>query len=172
MARVTFEVRTPSQHLSTTCQASLVMDSPHLQYSMQSQRVRTNSNLSAHSVDNRGGIRKRSSERSRSVSASQADRLQQLVLEQSNEAGFQSIPTTSGIQWITPQHSPQPHSIFPESSIEPFPAWTVPTPPRSDSGVPTVSVDATDDPTTTGISASQDFTFAQSTTSAEMRCER
>jgi len=147
------------------------MDSLYFQSSPQLQRVRTNSNLSVNSIDNRGAIRKRITERSRdrSVSATQVDRLQQLALEQPSPADVSSLPSTTGIHWITPEHSPQSQALYLEPSIEPFPTWTVPTPPRSDSGVPTVSIDANEEPVTTGISASADFQYAQPTTSAEMR---
>lgn len=147
------------------------MDSPHLQSAAQPYRMRTNSNLSVHSVDNRGAIRKRSNERSRdrSVSASQVERFNQLALEQSTQADVHSLAAASGIQWITPQHSPQHQPLFLEPSIEPFPTWSVPTPPRSDSGIPTLAIDVTEEPVTTGISTSTDFHFDQPTTSAEMR---
>ena len=147
------------------------MDSPHLQSSTYPQRVRTNSNLSVNSASYPGGIRKRSTSRSRAISTSQADRLQQLALDDPDQADFQSGPPVSaGLQWITPQHSPQPHIFSEPSNVEPFPQWTVPTPPRSDSGVPTLSVDASEDPATTGVSSSQSFNFeTQPTTSAEMR---
>ena len=145
------------------------MDSPHLQSSDQLRRMRTNSNLSVHSVDNRGAIQKRSLSRSRCVSTSQADRFHQLSLEPSVHAGGNSIPPTSiGPQWLTPQHSPQP-PIFSDHSVEPFPQWTVPTPPRSDSGLPTVSVDANEEPVSTGISSTHDFSYEQPTASADMR---
>ena len=145
------------------------MDSPLLQSSNPLLRMRTTSNLSVHSVDSRGAIRKRSLSRSRSVSTSQLDRLHQLAVEQSTQPNGSAPPPTSiAPQWLTPQHSPQPHD-FPEPSVETFPQWTVPTPPRSDSGVPTVSVDVNEVPVTTGISSSHDFTFDQPTASAEMR---
>ena len=145
------------------------MDSPHLQTSNILQRMRTSSNLSVHSVDNRGAIHKRNSSRSRSISASQLDRLHQLALEQSNQPNGSAPPPTSiAPQWLTPQHSPQPQ-VFSESAAEPFPQWTVPTPPRSDSGLPTVSVDSNEVPVTTGISSSHDFNFDQPTASADMR---
>jgi hypothetical protein len=150
------------------------MDSPPLQSSVHHpQRVRAASNLSFQAIDSHGAIRKRTAERVRSISASHADRLHQLALEQAAEVDSHCLPPppppTTGIRWITPQHSPEPNAVFSEQHIEPFPAWTVPTPPRSDSGVPTVSVDANEDPVTTGISAPTDFLFDQPTTSAEMR---
>ena len=132
--------------------------------------MRSNSNLSVHSVDSRGAIRKRSLSRSRPLSSTQTERLHQYALDQANQVNsIPSFPPTSvGTSWITPQQSPQPH-VFPDSGVEPFPQWTVPTPPHSDSGVPSVSVDANEEPVTTSISASQNFTFAQPTTSSEMR---
>jgi len=147
------------------------MDSPHFQSTSYPQRVRTDSNLSVQSIDNRGAIRKRSTERprDRSVSASHTDRLYQLALEQSSQTDASVNSSTTGLQWITPEHSPQPQSLFAEPSLEPFPTWTVPTPPRSDSGVPTVCVDVSDKPAVTGISVSTSFRFDQPTTTAEMR---
>ena len=148
------------------------MDSPLLQSSNPLQRMRTSSNLSVHSINNRGAIRKQSLSRSRSISTSQLERLHQLAVEQSNHPNSTAPPPTSiAPQWITPQHSPQPQ-VFSEPSVEPFPQWTVPTPPRSDSGLPTVSVDSNEVPVTTGISSSQDFNFDQPTASAEMRSVR
>lgn len=148
----------------------MAMDSPSLQPSSHLQRMRTSSNLAVHSpVDSRGAVRKRTSSRHRSVSTSQVDRLHQFALGQSNHTNNNPPPPNSlGPQWITPQHSPQPQ-VFSEPSIEPFPQWTVPTPPRSESGLPTVSVDANDEPVTTGISSTQDFNFEHPTASAEMR---
>ena len=145
------------------------MDSPRLQSSHPLQRMRTTSNLSVHSIDNRGAVQKRTLQRTRSVSTSQADRLHQLALQQGNLGDNNPLPPTSiAPQWITPQHSPQPQ-IFSEPPVEHYHHWTVPTPPRSDSGLPTVSVDANEVPVTTGISSTQDFNFDQPTASAEMR---
>lgn len=122
------------------------------------------------SVDSKGAIRKRSASRYRSISTSQAERLYQLAfLEQSKQAEASPLPpTTVGPQWNTPQHSPQPQ-LFSEPLPEPFPLWTVPTPPRSDSGVPSVSIETNEIPVTTEISAPQHFDFQQPTASAEMR---
>lgn len=134
--------------------------SPHLQ-----SRFRSSSNLSA--INHRGAIQKRCGERTRSISASQADRLHQLALQQSSLP--EAPPVLSNLQWLTPQQSPQPLQVFSEPlSIEHFPVWTAPTPPRSDSGVPSVSVDASEDPATTGITVSPDFQYEQPT---EMRYE-
>ena len=148
------------------------MDSPHLQSLSQPQRVRTNSSLSVHSsVDHQEAIRKHTnSKRFWSISASQADRLHSLALHQPSQG--ESRPVFSSLQWLTPQQSPQPQPVFSSepSSIEPFPTWTAPTPPRSDSGVPSVSADASEDPALTGITVSQEYQFEQPTTSAEMRC--
>lgn len=145
------------------------MDSPHLQSTHPLQRMRTTSNLSVHPIDKRGAIQKRTLQRARSVSSSQAERLHQFALDQASQGDSNSFqPTSIAPQWITPQHSPQPQ-IFSETPIDHFPQWTVPTPPRSDSGVPTVSVDANEVPVTTGISSTEDFNFEQPTTSAEMR---
>ncbi|KAK1056929.1 hypothetical protein LTR74_014527 [Friedmanniomyces endolithicus] len=160
------------------------MDSPYLHFaSQQPQRLRTNSNLSVHShshshsiADQRGAIRKPSLDRSRSVSTSQVDRLQQLALgpdDPLSTSDLRTLPSnttaSSAFHWITPRHSPQPQAYFPhQQSIEAFPTWSVPTPPPSDSGRPHVSVDASDEGATTGISTSQPgFVFDQPT-SAEM----
>lgn len=145
------------------------MDSPQLQSTHPLQRMRTTSNLTVHSVNGRGAIQKRTLSRARSVSTSQAERLHQLALDQSDHHTLP--PTSIAPQWITPQHSPQPQ-LFSEPPIDHYPQWTVPTPPRSDSGVPTVSVDANEVPVTTGISSTQDFNFEQPTASAEMRFVR
>ena len=148
------------------------MDSPYLQSHSSSdlQRMRSNSNLSVHSVDSRGAIRKRSSSRSRPLSSTQAERLHQYALDQANRADSISsfVSPSIGTNWITPQQSPQPH-VFSNTGVEPFPQWTVPTPPHSESGVPSVSIDANEEPVTTTISTSQDFAFAQPTASSEMR---
>ena len=147
------------------------MDSPHLQSSSSHlHRMRTNSNnLSVYSsVDSRGAVRKRGQpqSRTRSVSTSQAERLRHLAVE---HADIRPLPPTSlPPQWLTPQSSPQPQ-IFAEPTIESFPQWTVPTPPRSDSGIPSLSVDANEETITTGISAHHDFRFEQQSTAADMR---
>jgi len=149
------------------CCARVIMDSPHLQSSPRLPRFRTNSSLSVHSaVDDRGAIRRRSSARARSVTNAQADYLEQLSLGPPNPIDAQA---SFGLQWLTPQQSPQPQTILSESGLEPFPTWSVPTPPRSDSGVPTVCIDANDEPVTTGISVSPELHFEQPATSAEMR---
>lgn len=148
------------------------MDLPLLQSTNSLLRMRTNSNLSLHPVDYRGAIRKPSLSRSRSVSTSQLDRLHQSAIEQSHYSNSSTTPPTSiASQWLTPQHSPQPQVVS-EPTLETFPQWTVPTPPRSDSGLPTVSFDADEVPVTTGISSSLDFSFDQPTASAEMRFVR
>jgi hypothetical protein len=145
------------------------MDSPFTQSSIHFQRMRAHSNLSVHSADSRGGIRKRTPSLSRSTSNSHLDRLYQLALEQSNSSDASGAALTSAAHWLTPQASPQPH-VFSDTQVEPFPEWTVPTPPRSDSGLPTVSVDANEVPVTTGISCTVDYPFDQQpTASAEMR---
>lgn len=147
------------------------MDSPFLQSRpVDLQRMRAGSNISLHSVDGRGAIRKRSPSRSRALSSAQAERLHQYALEQANQVTDISpfTPTSLGSNWITPQHSPQPQ-VYSSTAVEPFPQWSVPTPPHSESGVPIVSIDPNEEPTTTSISASSDFAFAQATTSTEMR---
>lgn len=148
------------------------MDSPYLQSHQSAsdlQRMRSGSNLSVQSLDNRGAIRKRSWSRPRQLSSAQVERLHQYALDQANQANgafFQS--NAIGNSWITPQQSPQPQG-FTDSGIEPFPQWTVPTPPHSDSGVPSVAIDANEEPVTSTVSTSQDFSFSQPTASAEMR---
>ncbi len=145
------------------------MDSPISQTSSQLQRMRTHSNLSLHSTDNRGAIRKRTPSFSRSVSNAQVDRLYQYALEQSNAAESCGVSLTSAPHWLTPQSSPQPQ-VFQDSHVEPFPQWSVPTPPRSDSGLPTVSIDTNEVSVTTGISPHSDFIYHhQPTAAAEMR---
>lgn len=154
------------------------MDSPSLQSTTTAaahpSRARAYTSFSAQStVNKRGAIQKRTADndRNRSISVSQADRLYRLAAEQ--QANFEHpVPSTAGggIQWITPQHSPQPQPFTSEQLIEPFPQWTAPTPPRSDSGIPSLSVDSNEEPVTTGISVAPEFAFDHpSSTSAEMR---
>ena len=145
------------------------MDSPISQTSTQLQRMRTHSNYSVRSIDHRGAIRKRTPSSSHSVSTTQADRLYQFALEQTNAAESCGVSLTSAPHWLTPQSSPQPH-IFPETHIEPFPQWSVPTPPRSDSGLPNVSIDTDEVPVTATISPNPEYIYHQQpTTAAEMR---
>lgn len=153
------------------------MDSPSLQSTcINPNRIRSQSSFSTtSSINARGAIQKRSShaDRSRAISVSQAEKLLQYAAEQSSQADLEHpIPTSTalgGIQWLTPQHSPQPQSFTAEPSLEPFPQWTAPTPPRSESSFPTVSIDCNDEPVTTGISVAPDFAFEQPSVSAEMR---
>lgn len=150
------------------------MHSPLVQAAHQ-QRLRGNSIHPLQAINNHGAVRKRTlSGRSRSDSASHAQRLHNLLaVDQSPDSTSHAVPPpTSGLRWPTPQHSPQPQPIFADPSVEPFPTWTVPTPPRSDSGIPIVSVDANDEPVRTSIRASNGFQFEQPTTSAEMRSAR
>lgn len=149
------------------------MDSPLLQsVAQQPSRVRAHSTYNASStVDKHGAIHKRSNtDRNRSISTSQADRLYRLAAEQTDlsqaDINQDSIaPSSVGIQWITPQHSPEPQGFATEQSIQPFPQWTAPTPPRSDSGIPNVSIDSNEEP----VTCAPDFTFDQPSSSAEMR---
>lgn len=150
------------------------MDSPLLQSAAQHpSRVRAQSSYNAaqSTVDHRGAIHKRSNnDRNRSISTSQADRLYRLAAEQNNQhqpgLSQDSIaPSSVGIQWITPQHSPEPQGFAPEQSIQPFPQWTAPTPPHSDSGVPNVSIDSNEE----AVTCAPDFNFEQPAVSAEMR---
>jgi len=150
------------------------MDSPHLQSYAQPLRVRTNSNLSVQSIDQHGGIRKRSLERTRSPSSAQVDHLHHLALGQSEDFSHSSTFPVPGTHWMTPRHSPQLEAIYNAPSVEAFPTWSVPTPPRSDSGLPTVSIDAVDQQVTTCDSIHSNyhastFDFDPPTTSADMR---
>ncbi|KAF2166348.1 hypothetical protein M409DRAFT_55190 [Zasmidium cellare ATCC 36951] len=155
------------------------MDSPLLQSAVhQPARVRAHStyhanNIPAHAaVDKHGAIHKRSNtaDRNRSISTSQADRLYRLAAEQNDldQPDFTQdsiTPSAFGLhQWITPQHSPEPHGFATEQSIHPFPQWTAPTPPRSDSGIPNVPIDSNEEP----VTCAPDLTFDQPASSAEM----
>lgn len=146
------------------------MDSPYLQSSSADlQRMRSNSSLSAQSIDSRGAIRKRSLSRVHQLSSAKTDRLHQFALDQINQAnGTCFQPTLNGNNWITPQHSPQPNT-FSEPGIEPFPQWTVPTPPHSDSGIPALPVDVDEEVTAADTSSTGDFSFVQPRAAAEMR---
>ena len=147
------------------------MDSPYFQSSTQAYRMRSSSILSVHALDDRSAIRKRSSERSRdgSFSTSQTERLHSLTLERSTRSDAISVPSTCGLEWITPQQSPRIQAVLSDQSIEPFPTWAIPTPPLSDSGLPFVSVDAIEEPAVTGISSSTAFHYEQPTAVADMR---
>lgn len=137
-----------------------IMDSPYLQASSSFgyTRPRANSNLSAHSSDSRG-IRKRSLSRSRSISLSQAERLER-TLRLSPES-------TGSSHWITPQPSPQLQPFV--DTYEADPTWAIPTPPRSDSCVPTLTVDAANEPLPVSTGPECTFNFnAPATTSADM----
>lgn len=134
------------------------------------QRLRGNSIHPLQAINNHGAVRKRTvSERSLSESVAHAERLHSiLALGQCANSTSHATAPTSGLRWPTPHPSPQPEPILADASVEPFPTWTVPTPPRSDSGIPTVSIDVNDEPARAGIRASNDFQFDQPTTSAEM----
>jgi hypothetical protein len=144
------------------------MDSPLRQSSPPSFRSRTDSSLSVHSKSFYSGIRKRSSSPSH-YSTLQAERIQQ-ALQPYSTSDFQPTSLVSaGLQWVTPQHSPQPH-LFPDhAATESFPQWSAPTPPRSDSGAPSLSVDATKESTVSSNGSTQPFDFGQSTSTADMR---
>jgi hypothetical protein len=145
------------------------MDSPLRQSSPPSFRSRTDSSLSVHSKSFYSGIRKRSSSPSH-YSTLQAERIQQALQPYSTPDFQPSSLVSAGLQWVTPQHSPQPH-LFPDhAASESFPQWSAPTPPRSDSGAPSLSVDATKESTTASSNGStQPFDFGQSTSNADMR---
>lgn len=140
------------------------MDSPIRQASPNHFRTRTDSSLSIHSTSIYPGISKRSSSPSH-FSSAQTARIQQAFQPYSTSDFAPNPLISAGLQWITPQNSPQPH-LFPDTTAaEPLPQWTVPTPPRSDSGVPSVSIDSNKD---SGVATTQDNDFGQST-NVEMR---
>lgn len=158
--------------------AVITMDSPSFQSLAQAPRLRAHSTVAAlSSITKHGAVSKRphNNHRDRSISASQADRLYDLAVDQSNttqaDIGSDVLnpSSTLGIQWLTPQHSPEPQGFQAEQPVQPYPQWTVPTPPRSDSGVPSVSIDFNDVPVSTGISIVGDFAFEQPTAQADMR---
>jgi hypothetical protein len=152
---------------NTTTTTTTINSSPSESSTFHSTRPRSTASLS--NVDARGAISKshllNTPHRSRAISLSQADRLYQIAAEQQCRPRsidhHLSSSTTGGIHWITPQHSPQLHDYQDEPNLEPFPQWTAPTPPRSDSGLPSVSIDDED------ISVTPNFAFEQPT--AEMR---
>lgn len=144
------------------------MDSPFRQASPPSFRSRTDSSLSIHSKSNYSGIRKRSSSPSH-FSAAQAERIQQALHPYPTPDFQPSSLISAGLQWVTPQHSPQPHLFPDQTATEPFPQWTAPTPPRSDSEAPSLSVDANKESTTSGVSSSQNYDFGPSTSTTDMR---
>lgn len=116
------------------------MDSPTIQPALTSKTHCAHTLTS--SINDRGAIRKRSSnDIGGSISTSQAERLFQLVTNTTDTLD-QCSTTVAGVQWITPEHSPQLNGFAPsESTFGTFPQWTVPTPPRSDSGAPGVSIE-------------------------------
>ncbi|KAI7577321.1 hypothetical protein KC316_g10350 [Hortaea werneckii] len=151
------------------------MDSHPLQSSSPFQRARATSNLPLQSIDARGAIRKRSSERPRdcSISSSQAERLHQLALDPWSQADSSALTSTSGLQWITPESSPQAQPLLSEpsisdASIEALSAWSVPTPPQSDSGVPSFCLDSNEKPTIPASASPADFQLDQAPASSEM----
>ncbi|KAJ8611206.1 hypothetical protein MRB53_038050 [Persea americana] len=159
------------------------MDSPVYQsptshhYPAAHHRGNSNSNstsypASASTLRHRAGIHKRSSHPDRSsISLAQPDRLYRWASEQSHQITPSSLPSPAiDGQWITPQQSPQTHGFSLDSTIEPFSTtWGVPTPPRSDSGVPNLSVDATDEPISHAVSAAHAFnSFEHPATTVEM----
>nr|OQO25235.1 hypothetical protein B0A51_09359 [Rachicladosporium sp. CCFEE 5018] len=132
-------------------------------------RERTNSNLSVYSAANPAGIRKRSASRSPPISAAQVQHLEQLCLNQTNCQDLDAFTkNVTNYQWLTPQPSPQSQPYLVPCGIEAFPQWTAPTPPRSDSEVSTLAIDAQDEIATTTAGGSQSFGFDPVTTTAEM----
>ncbi|RMY47615.1 hypothetical protein D0863_15598, partial [Hortaea werneckii] len=140
----------------TTC--SLTMDSHPLQSSSPFQRARATSNLSLQSIDARGAI---------------PERLHQLALDPWSQADSSALTSTSGLQWITPEHSPQAQPLLSEpsisdASIEALSAWSVPTPPQSDSGVPSFCLDSSEKPVIPASASPADFQLDQAPTTSEM----
>lgn len=133
-----------------------------------SYRSRTDSSLSIHSKSIYAGIRKRSSSPSH-FSAAQAERIQQSLNPYSTPDFQPSSLISSGLQWVTPQHSPQPHLFPDQTATESFPQWAAPTPPRSDSGAPSLSIDASKESSTSGTNSTQSFDFGPTTSTADMR---
>jgi len=145
------------------------MDSPLRQSSPPSNyRSRVDSSLSVHSNSTYAGIRKKSSSPSH-FSAAQAERIQQALNPYSTPDFQPSSLISSGLQWVTPQHSPQPHLFVDQTATESFPQWAAPTPPRSDSGAASLSIDANKESTTTESNPSQTFDFGQTTSTTDMR---
>lgn len=156
----------------------MIMDSPSFQSATIIHPTRVRSHTSYSTVHSRGAVQKRAhdNDRSRAISLSRAEKLLQYAAEQAGHADIEHPHPTSttstivgGIQWLTPQHSPQPQSFTAESSLEPFPQWTAPTPPRSESSFPTVSIDCNEEPGPAGLSIPPDFAFEQPSVTAEMR---
>lgn len=118
------------------------MGSPYLQSTTHSQRNRSNSNLSVQSAENRSGIRKRSTSRSPSVSATQIDRLHHLALNESTQADPVALSSSSSSstsdRWTSSNEFSQPTS-YPGSNFEPLQNWR--TLPHSESRVPSFSID-------------------------------
>ncbi|KAM0717424.1 hypothetical protein Q7P37_007276 [Cladosporium fusiforme] len=140
------------------------MDSPIRQASPNHLRTRTDSSFSVQSTSLYPGIRKRSSSPSH-FSAAQTARIQQAFQPFSTSDFAPNSLVSAGLQWITPQQSPQPH-LFPDTTVaESLSQWTVPTPPRSDSGLPPLSIDANKD---SGVVPTQDNDFGQSSNNVEM----
>lgn len=145
------------------------MDSPLRQSSPPSNyRSRTDSSLSVHSKTLYAGIRKRSDSPSH-FSAAHAERIQQALNPYSTPDFQPSSLINTGLQWVTPQHSPQPHLFPDQTATESFPQWAAPTPPRSDSGAPSLSIDASKEAATSGTTSTQPFDFGQTTSTTDMR---
>ena len=145
------------------------MDSPLRQSSPPlNYRSRTDSSLSVHSKSLYAGVTKRSSSPSH-FSAAQAERIQQALNPYSTPDFQPSSLISAGLQWVTPQHSPQPHLFPDQTTTEPFSQWAAPTPPRSDSGAPSLSIDGSKECTTSGAPSTQSFDFGQTTSTADMR---
>ena len=91
------------------------------------------------------------------------------MLDQSDDAEISSIPVASlGLQWITPQASPQLHTVYADSAPEAFSTWAVPTPPQSELGFPILSFDDDDGPESTG-GTFPEYSFKESTPATGMR---
>lgn len=123
-----------------------------------------------------GGIRKKhSDQRHRFTSIIGNQRLRHSSLESTGDSIYdndQAIdPTCSILQWQTPQHSPQPTSLFPDNPTvslnSSYEVWSIPTPPGSESNLPIVSTDAAHDQAPAECGA--DFALDNVVTSVEMR---
>ena len=110
--------------------------------------------------------------RSSSSHNNHAERLYNLALDLAPSAtsNSQSItPTSAGLNWITPLPSPQTHP-YNTTNIDPIPEWTLPTPPRSDSGVPPACIDTSKDPiVAASLVASPELAFDEPSNNSEMR---
>lgn len=130
-----------------------------------SARPRSSSNLSVYSPEPRG-IRKQSISRSRSDSTSKIAQHPELLPTQIRlDLDLSPAPSLRN-SWSTPGDSPQPHSYFDLVNQNPS-VWSVPTPPHSDSGLPSLISDSGDS-TFTATSSDNLAKYDPPTTSAGM----